>query len=166
MKKILQLLDASYLCGKVFLISAMSSIRAAFLIKTILAAAGLTLIGHLAVAQQDPADCSRIKDNTQRLVCYDKSAQGGWPNSLNWSGSGNKSLPPFSMSGSWTLHWSSEASDGLSVFVYTDPLYTQGADDPSSSTPGEDESYETANGNIYLRIVASGPWKVWIRTGD
>jgi hypothetical protein len=85
----------------------------------------------------------------------------------NWHGNGTETIAPFTASEPWTLHWTTQDSGGLTIFVYaTSDASGQYSDVASSNAPGDGQSYETTTGDIYLKVVGAGPWKIWAVPAD
>jgi hypothetical protein len=132
--------------------------------------AGLLTVIFLSIVSNDVyADsefdidyCKTISDDTKRLACFDKVVANDSTVQLTWTGTGEQRLPPFNVNGAWTLHWTTEDSGGVTIFVYNDPSTDDYADLSSSNAAGDESSYETVTGTIYLKVNGYGPWKVWV----
>lgn len=119
-------------------------------------------------------DCTTIKNDTDRLKCYDDAAQAEKQAGENvilvgqWTGRDSRALPPFHVDGPWFLGWNLSGDDAQSSFnfIEIEVRKLDGGYTPHGATShqiGTGNSFVPASGDFYLQVTATGSWTlaVW-----
>ncbi|MBU6246503.1 MAG: hypothetical protein KGN77_02005 [Xanthomonadaceae bacterium] len=80
----------------------------------------------------------------------------------DWTGEGARNLPPFTMPGPWTLHFT--GSDDTRVLVMS-VASNQSTDLAMIHRAGTASSYENRGGTFFLEVNGQGTWHVWVTPG-